>query len=68
MNIITQKLFGEDVELFDSVDEVFELELAYQEFTMLSKNSLLDRTAYIKSYQNKLQSIFYFIRIMDMQF
>lgn len=58
MSDLTKILFGENIELFDSVDEIFELELAYLEYNKLSKNELLNRTAYIKSYQNKLSNHF----------
>lgn len=49
MNIIIEKVFGKNVELLDSVTELFELELAYLEFNCLPKNEILNRTAYIKS-------------------
>lgn len=43
------KMFGDSVELFPNVNELFELELAYWEYNCLSKEQLLDRTAFIKS-------------------
>ena len=48
------EVFGNEVELFSSVNELFELELAYWEFLTLSKEQLLERSAFIKSYNNKL--------------
>lgn len=54
MNIITEKVFGKNVELLDSVTELFELELAYLEFNCLPKNEILKRTAYIKSINGEM--------------
>lgn len=51
---IIYKAFGKKVELIPSVNELFELELAYLEFKILSDEQLLERTAYIKSFDNKL--------------
>lgn len=48
------EVFGNEVELFSSVNELFELELAYWEFLTLSKEQLLERSAFIKSYNNNL--------------
>lgn len=48
------KSFGSNVELLPSVDELFELELAYFEFNCLSKEELLERSAFIKSIDNQL--------------
>ncbi|MCA1919826.1 MAG: hypothetical protein LDL38_10535 [Flavobacterium piscis] len=50
---IISKSFGDKVELFPSVNELFELELAYLEYKNLSDEQLLERTAYIKSVDNK---------------
>jgi len=50
------KLFGSKVELFPSVNELFELELAYLEYMSLSGEQLLERTAYIKSVDNKFSN------------
>jgi len=44
-----QSLFGRNVELLPTVDELFELELAYLEYNCLSQDGLLDRAAYFKS-------------------
>jgi len=41
--------FGEDIELLPSVDELFEIEMAYLEFNCLSKEQLIERSAFIKS-------------------
>lgn len=48
-----QNLFGENIELLSSVDELFELELAYLEYNSLSKDELLDRLAYFKSIEGE---------------
>ncbi len=45
---IEKKLFGNDVELLPTVNELFELELAYLEYNTLDKDEILTRTAYIK--------------------
>jgi DNA modification methylase len=50
---IINKAFGNKVELLPSVNELFELELAYLEYKSLSGDQLLERTAYIKSVDNK---------------
>lgn len=50
---IINELFGNKVELFPSVNELFELELAHLEYKSLSDEQLLERTAYIKSVDNK---------------
>lgn len=50
---VLNKLFGNKIELFPSVNELFELELAYLEYKSLSGEQLLERTAYIKSVDNK---------------
>lgn len=46
---VVKKLFSRSVELLPSVNELFELELAYLEFLSLTKEELLERSAYIKS-------------------
>ncbi len=50
---IINEAFGNKVELFPSVNELFELELAHLEYKILSGEQLLERTAYIKSVDNK---------------
>ncbi|MGB4414605.1 MAG: DNA methyltransferase [Paludibacter sp.] len=50
---IINEVFGDRVVLFPSVNELFELELAYLEYKSLSGEELLERTAYIKSVDNK---------------
>lgn len=50
---IINEAFGNKVELFPSVNELFELELAHLEYKCLSSEQLLERTAYIKSVDNK---------------
>jgi 16S rRNA G966 N2-methylase RsmD len=47
------KTFGENVELLSSVDELFEVEMAYLEFNCLSKEQLLERSAFLKSIDNQ---------------
>ena len=44
-----QSLFEDKIELLPSVNELFELELAYLEYNCLPKDDLLDRLAYFKS-------------------
>jgi len=50
---LLQKLFDRKVELLPSVDELFELELAYFEYNCLPEDILLDRLAYFKSIDSK---------------
>lgn len=50
---LINEAFGNKVELFPSVNELFELELAHLEYKSLSCEQLLERTAYIKSVDNK---------------
>jgi len=50
---LLQKLFDRKVELLPSVDELFELELAYFEYNCLPEDILLDRLAYFKSIDGK---------------
>ncbi len=51
---LKQKLFPEQVELLPTVNELFELELAYLEYNCLSREELINRTAYFKSIDGKL--------------
>lgn len=53
---IINEAFGNKVELFPSVNELFELELAHLEYKSLSVVQLLERTAYIKSVDNKFSN------------
>lgn len=53
-----QTLFGDKIELLPSVDELFELELAYLEYNCLSKNDLLNRLAYFKAIDGKFTKHF----------
>lgn len=53
-----QSLFGDKVELLPSVNELFELELAYLEYNGLPKGDLLDRLAYFKSINGKFTKHF----------
>lgn len=52
------KLFGDKIELLPSVDELFELELAYLEYNCLPKDDLINRLAYFKSIDGKLTKHF----------
>lgn len=47
------ELFNNEVELLPSVNELFELELAYLEYKILDQKNYLERTAYAKSYRGK---------------
>jgi len=53
-----QSLFKEKVELLPSVNELFELELAYLEYNCLPKGELMDRLAYFKSVNGKFTKHF----------
>ena len=53
-----QNLFESEVELLPSVDELFELELAYLEYNCLPEDRLLDRLAYFKSIGGKFTKHF----------
>ncbi|MBW6491145.1 MAG: hypothetical protein K0B15_08125 [Lentimicrobium sp.] len=53
---IINEAFGNKVELFPSVNELFELELAHLEYKSLSGEQLLERTAYIKAVDNKFSN------------
>lgn len=53
---IISEAFGNKIELFPSVSELFELELAHLEYKSLSGEQLLERTAYIKSIDNKFSN------------
>ena len=53
---IINEAFGNKIELFPSVNELFELELAHLEYKSLSGEQLLERTAYIKSVDNKFSN------------
>ena len=50
---IVNKAFGNNIALLSSVDELFELEMAYMEFNCLDKEQLLERSAFIKSIDNQ---------------
>ena len=53
-----QGLFNDKIELLSSVNELFELELAYLEYNCLPKDDLLDRLAYFKSVNGELTKHF----------
>ena len=53
-----QSLFNDKVELLPSVNELFELELAYLEYNSLPKDDLLDRLAYFKSVNGEFSKHF----------
>jgi len=50
---VINEAFRENIELFPSVNELFELELAHLEYKCLPQDQLLKRTAYIKSIDNQ---------------
>lgn len=50
---VINEAFGNKIVLFPSVNELFELELAHLEYKSLPSEKLLERTAYIKSVDNK---------------
>ncbi|NCQ18901.1 MAG: hypothetical protein COZ80_03530 [Ignavibacteria bacterium CG_4_8_14_3_um_filter_37_9] len=56
INSVINEAFGNKVELFPSVNELFELELAHLENKCLPKDQLLERTAYIKSIDNQFSN------------
>ncbi|OWY23097.1 hypothetical protein C7N43_31790 [Sphingobacteriales bacterium UPWRP_1] len=47
------KAFGKNIQLLPSVDELFEIEMAYLEYNCLSKEELLERSAFIKTIDNQ---------------
>ena len=49
---LSEKIFDENIKLLPSVNELFELELAYLEYNSLNKD-FLNRTAYFKSIKNQ---------------
>jgi tRNA G10 N-methylase Trm11 len=55
---LLQNLFESEVELLPSVNELFELELAYLEYNCLPEDSLLNRLAYFKSVDGKFTKHF----------
>ncbi len=55
---LIEKLFDRDIELLPSVNELFELELAFLEYNCLPENCLLDRLAYFKSIEGNLTKHF----------
>lgn len=55
---ISNTLFGSDVKLLPSVDELFELELANLEYNLLSKDELIERSAFFQSVNGRLTKHF----------
>jgi len=53
INSAIDKVFGGNIILLPNVDELFELELAHMELNNLTKEQLLDRSAFIKSIDNQ---------------
>ncbi|MDR2836338.1 MAG: hypothetical protein LBV69_09160 [Bacteroidales bacterium] len=47
------KAFYKNIELLLSVDELFEIEMAFLEFNCLSKEQLLERSMFVKYIDNK---------------
>ena len=50
---LLKKLFPKDYQLIDGTDEIFELDLAFWEYEVLSKKELIDRSAYFKLVDGK---------------
>ena len=48
-----EKLFANNFQLIDGADEIFELDLALWEYEVLSKNELIDRSAYFRLVDGK---------------
>lgn len=55
---ISNTLFGSDVKLLPSVDELFELELANLEYHILDKDELIERSAFFQSVNGNLTKHF----------
>jgi len=55
---LLQQLFGSKIELLPSINELFELELAYLEYYCLPEDSFVDRLAYFKSAHGKFTKHF----------
>ena len=45
---LIEKLFSKNYQLIDGTDEIFELDLALWEYEVLSKEELINRSAYLK--------------------
>ncbi len=55
---ISNALFGSDVKLLPSVDELFELELANLEYRIFDKDELIERSAFLQSVKGNLTNHF----------
>ena len=55
---ISNTLFGSNVKLLPSVDELFELELANLEYQILDKDELIERSAFSQSFNRNLTDRF----------
>lgn len=55
---VTSVIFGDNVSLLPNVDELFELEMAWLEYNLLTKEELLERSAFIKSIDNQYSNHF----------
>jgi hypothetical protein len=53
INSVLNQVFGDNISLLSSVDELFELEMAFLEYSCLDKEQLLERSAFIKSIDNQ---------------
>lgn len=63
---ISNTLFGSDVKLLPSVDELFELELANLEYHILDKDELIERSAFSQVCKQKIRPIIsYFFESFD---
>lgn len=55
---ISNTLFGSNVKLLPSVDELFEIELANLEYHILNKDELIERSAFFQSVNGNLTKHF----------
>ena len=55
---ITSVIFSDNVSLLPNVDELFELEMAWLEYNLLTKEEILERSAFIKSIDNQYSNHF----------
>jgi DNA modification methylase len=50
---VVNQIFGNNIELLPNVDELFELELAHLEFNCLTKEQLIERSAFFRTIDNQ---------------
>ena len=51
-------VFGDNITLLPNVDELFELEMAWLEYNLLTKKELLERSAFVKLVDNQYSNHF----------